>query len=256
MEVKDRFDDECEVVTREKNEVHVRMLQRSSTRRLTEEYRNKRRKKKSIEGTNAHMKNQCIKDTEELRNENESGKLYKPVNTEWKAFKPRVTMCKDMDGNIITGKIKILDRWVECFDELLNRNVCTHEHSPTEDYTEEVDENYKPTQNEIEESIGKLTNNKAPGIDSIQAELLKHGSKELIEILQEFLGLIWINENMPDEWKIGIMCPLHKKGDPMQCASYRGITLLNTTCKVFSKILYTQLLPYAEKVIGNYQCGF
>jgi hypothetical protein len=85
---------------------------------------------------------------------------------------------------------------------------------------------------------------------------LKHGSKELIEILQEFLGLIWINENMPNEWKIGIICPLQKKGDPMQCANCRGITLLNTTFKVFSKILYTQLLLYAEKVIGNYQCGF
>jgi hypothetical protein len=56
-EVKDRFDYECEVVTREKNEVCVRMLQRSSTRGLTEEYRNKRREeKRSIEGKNAHMK--------------------------------------------------------------------------------------------------------------------------------------------------------------------------------------------------------
>jgi hypothetical protein len=41
--VKHCFDDECEVVTREKNEVYVRMLQRSSKRGLTEEYRNKRR---------------------------------------------------------------------------------------------------------------------------------------------------------------------------------------------------------------------
>jgi hypothetical protein len=76
---------------------------------------------------------------------------------------------------------------------------------------------------------------------------LKHGSKELTEILQEFLGLIWINENMPDGWKIGIICPLHKKGDPMQCANYRGINLSYTTYKVFSNILYTQLQPYAEK---------
>jgi hypothetical protein len=155
------------------------------------------------------------------------------------SFKPRVTMCRDMDGNIITGKIQILDRWVEYSDELLNGNVNTHEQSAIEDYTEEVDENHLPPQNEIEEVIGKLKNNKAPGTDSIQAELLKHGSKEITEILQEFLGLIWINENMPDKWKIDIICPLHKKGDPMQCANYRGITLLYTTYKAFSKILYT-----------------
>jgi hypothetical protein len=93
----------------------------------------------------------------------------------------------------------------------------------TEDYTEKFDENYLPTKNEIEEEIGKLKNNKAPDIDSIKAELLKHASKELIGILQEFLGLIWTNENMPDEWKTGIICPLHKKGDPMQCANYNPI---------------------------------
>jgi ssRNA-specific RNase YbeY (16S rRNA maturation enzyme) len=47
-EVKDWLGDECEVVTREKNEVYVRMLHRSSTRELTEEYRNKRREEKKV----------------------------------------------------------------------------------------------------------------------------------------------------------------------------------------------------------------
>jgi hypothetical protein len=176
-EMKDWFDNEYEVVTREKNEVYVQMLQRRSTRGLSEEYRNTRReeKKKSIEVKNAHMK--LTYDIEELRNKNESGKFSELVNTERKAFKPRVTMCRDMDGNIITGKIQILDRWVKYFDELLNRNINIHEQSATEDYTEEVDENYLPTQNEIEEAIGKLKYNKVPGNDSIQAKLLKHGSK-------------------------------------------------------------------------------
>jgi sorting nexin-29 len=35
-----------------------------------------------------------------------------------------------------------------------------------------------------------------------------------------------------------------------------GVILLNTTYKVFSKILYLRLLPYAERAIGSYQCGF
>jgi hypothetical protein len=38
----------------------------------------------------------------------------------------------------------------------LNRHVNTHEQSATEDYTEEVDENYPPAQHEIEKAIGKL----------------------------------------------------------------------------------------------------
>jgi hypothetical protein len=53
-------------------------------------------------------------------------------------------------------------------------------------------------------------------------------------------------EKMPDEWKTGIICPLYKEGDALQCANYRGIVLLNTTYKVFSKVLYLKLLPYAE----------
>ena len=58
-----------------------------------------------------------------------------------------------------------------------------------------------------------------------------------------------------NEWRIGIICPLLKKGDPMQCANYRGITLLNTTYKVFTKIVYARLLHYAENIISNYQSG-
>jgi len=41
----------------------------------------------------------------------------------------------------------------------------------------------------------------------------------------------------------------------MQCANYRGTTLLNTKYKVFSKIAYARLLHYAENIIGNYQSG-
>ena len=68
--------------------------------------------------------------------------------------------------------------------------------------------------------------------------------------------LIWINEEIPVEWKTGLICPIYKQGDPMLCKNYRAITLLTTTYKIFSKILYLKLLPYTQKIIGNYQSGF
>jgi hypothetical protein len=61
---------------------------------------------------------------------------------------------------------------------------------------------------------------------------------------------------MLNELGIGIICPLLMKGDPMQCADYRGMTLLNTTYKVFSKIVYARLLHYAQNIISNYQLDF
>jgi sorting nexin-29 len=42
----------------------------------------------------------------------------------------------------------------------------------------------------------------------------------------------------------------------LECANYRGITLLNTACKVLSNIIYARLFPCTEVEIGSYQYGF
>jgi hypothetical protein len=53
-----------------------------------------------------------------------------------------------------------------------------------------------------------------------------------------------------------IILPIHKKGDKTDCNNYRGISLLPTTYKLLPKILLSRLIPYAEEVIGDHQCGF
>jgi sorting nexin-29 len=66
---------------------------------------------------------------------------------------------------------------------------------------------------------------------------------------------VWTTEKMPQEWNIGLMCPIHKKGDRLGCLNYRVITLLNVAYKIFTNILNERLKPWAEKTL-NYQCGF
>jgi len=57
---------------------------------------------------------------------------------------------------------------------------------------------------------------------------------------------------MPTEWNVSIIYPIHKKGDVME----RGVSLLNTAYKILSNILFARISPFAENIIGNYQCGF
>jgi hypothetical protein len=59
--------------------------------------------------------------------------------------------------------------------------------------------------------IGKLKNNKAPGIDNIQAELLKHDGQNLILFYRNYLTWYGLWKKIPDEWKTGIICALYKK---------------------------------------------
>jgi hypothetical protein len=45
---------------------------------------------------------------------------------------------------------------------------------------------------------------------------------------------VWTKEEMPEDWKKGILCLIHKKGDILECKNCRGISLLNTAYNVLS----------------------
>ena len=103
----------------------------------------------------------------------------------------------------------------------------------------------EPSQEELEKAICKLKINKAPGEDDIEAELIKNANQELRKRFLALICNIWREEKMPDDWKVGLIVPLFKKGDKMKCENYRGITLLNVA------YLLTYLLHGAESFLRS-----
>jgi len=76
--------------------------------------------------------------------------------------------------------------------------------------------------------------------------MLKYGGTELTLHLTQLFQQILKLSNIPKAWKESIITPLFKKGSKTNPDNYRGITLLNTTQKLFTKVILSKLLKYIQ----------
>ena len=144
---------------------------------------------------------------------------------------------------------------MEYFDQLLN---CE---DPPETFTwissdPNDSECPPPSRIEVVNQLNRLKNNKTPGEDGIQGEILKNLDEVAINKIHDIIENLWSEEQLPKDWGTALICPIFKKGDPQKCSNYRGIALLDTAYNVLSYCLLDRVVPKAENIIGDYQGGF
>nr|VZI29615.1 unnamed protein product [Spirometra erinaceieuropaei] len=115
-----------------------------------------------------------------------------------------------------------------------------------------------PSLQEAIRVVQQLSNGKAPGSDAIPAEVYNHGDPQLLDHLAALCPEMRRQGEVPQDFKDATIVHLYKrKGNRQVCDSYRSISLLNISGKIFARILLNRLNNHLEPgLLPESQCGF
>ena len=113
------------------------------------------------------------------------------------------------------------------------------------------------TEKEVDTVIKLLNKNKSPGNDGITAEFYQAFRPQLVPILTELYNNSFLQNNLPKEFKQGIITLIFKnKRSPDEIKNWRPISLLNLDYKILTKVLTMRLKNNISTILNNFQsCG-
>lgn len=135
------FDNDCKNIIQEKNKARQIMIQRN-TRSSRERYERLKRQGNKIRKKKKQAVNKEIEELERMNRKHEDKQFYAATRKRIrKGFEAKVTGCKDRNGELIGEERKVLERWVEHFEELLSKSK--NQQSSTENENNNVPDEKK-----------------------------------------------------------------------------------------------------------------
>ena len=186
--------------------------------------------------------------------------FWKEVKRVRKGERKKEECVKDVNGEVLVERERVLGRWGEYFENLLNVEDGRQAEIAA------VERGRMPRMRNMNEVIGckevmaavnRLKAGKAAGMDGVAGECIKSGGITVVEWLVRVFNGCFVLGCVPREWKSACIVPLYKgKGDRRECGSYRGISLLSVVGKVYGRVLIERVVESTDEAIGEEQCGF
>ena len=98
---------------------------------------------------------------------------------------------------------------------------------------------------DVIKAVRKAKANKSGGIDGFPINFWKCVN-ELYPVIARVLNCVFHNACYPESWRVAIIVPLFKSGDPMEPTNYRALSLLPSASKITSSIIADRLSNYME----------
>ncbi|KAF2896714.1 hypothetical protein ILUMI_09461 [Ignelater luminosus] len=109
---------------------------------------------------------------------------------------------------------------------------------------------------EIQICIKEMKTGKLPGPGDIMVELIKNRGRALTERIRQLMNGCMKQHKVPEEWKIGYISSLYKKGNRKDLNKYRGLSVTSTLSRLWAKTLNNRLREEIGNSISEDQNGF
>ena len=185
----------------------------------------------------------------------------------WHAGKKSIKSLRSAQGRLIDKQEDILKELLTFYESLYSENqqCCEKDCS---DFIRTLSlpsinkakffECEKPiTDNECQQAILQLANNKSPGLDGFSIDFYKTFWTEIKSLFVECLDFSKFTNQLSESQYKGVITLLPKPGkDKLSPSNYRPITLLNCDNKIISKVITNRIHPFLNDLIEKEQNGF
>ena len=110
----------------------------------------------------------------------------------------------------------------------------------------------------VKAKLTHLKSTSSPGPDGIHPRVLKEAAEQLAKPLAILFNKSLDVGCLPDVWKLGVVVPIHKKGDRQQTCNCRPVSLTSISCKVLESMIRDYLMSHLEdeQQLSRHQHGF
>ena len=163
---------------------------------------------------------------------------------------PESVSYKGQFKNKVSGQAELFNKFFsEQFSESSNYNIPIN-------HQNDSNINFAISHREVRCLLLKLNPNKAQGPDGIHGKILKNCAISIAYPLSVIYNMSYKTGIIPEEWKLGHIVPVHKKGCKGSVENYRPISLTCLVMKIFEKIIRNKIMSICEKKINCEQHGF
>ncbi|KAJ7400835.1 RNA-directed DNA polymerase from mobile element jockey [Pitangus sulphuratus] len=95
----------------------------------------------------------------------------------------------------------------------------------------------------VSDLLSHLDPHKSMGLDEIHPRVMRELAEELTKLLSIIYQQSWLSGEVPGDWKLANVMPIHKKGRKEDVGSYKPVSLTSVPGKVMEQIILNAITP-------------